>query len=65
MGTIADEAFTYTNNLLNITVPASYATISSSAFNYSYNKTITINKAQDSISGSPWGASQITVVWTG
>lgn len=52
--------------LTNVQIPASVTTIQANTFRDCVAlKTITINKAQDSISGAPWGAPNATVVWTG
>lgn len=50
----------------SINIPSTVTTINSMAFTGCTNLTqITVQKAQDSISGSPWGATNATVTWTG
>lgn len=49
----------------DIVVPASVTTIDVNAFDSEIVQNITIDKAQDSIYGSPWGATNATVTWTG
>lgn len=49
-----------------ITIPSTIQTIEGNVFlDCTSLATITINKPQGSISGSPWGAPNATVVWTG
>lgn len=63
---IGQEVFKNDLSLLSIVIPPSVRTISSDAFTGCSNlESITINKQQGSISGSPWGATNATVVWTG
>lgn len=52
--------------LTSVTIPSNITSMSSSTFYACYNLTsITVNKASGSISGSPWGAYNATVTWTG
>ena len=63
---IETGAFRTCRGLTSATIPNSITNISDGVFYGCDNlKTITINKPQDSISGSPWGATNATVVWTG
>lgn len=60
------SAFMQFTRMTSINIPNTVARIDRVAFSSCTNlKTITINKPQDSISGSPWGATNATVVWTG
>lgn len=58
-------AFEGCTSLKEITIPSTVTNIVNYAFRGTSDITITINKAQGSISGSPWGATNATVVWTG
>lgn len=50
----------------SINIPSTVTTINSMAFTGCTNLTqITVQKSSDSISGSPWGATNATVTWTG
>lgn len=51
--------------LTSITIPNSVTTIGDYAFLIMCRSSITINKASDSISDSPWGAPDATITWTG
>ena len=48
-----------------IDIPASVTSINTTAFSNSAVETINIDKAEDSIYGSPWGATNATVNWNG
>lgn len=50
-----------------VSIPSTVTEIEASAFagSASVMTSITINKAEDSIPGAPWGATNATVVWTG
>ena len=62
--TIGKEAFTNWK-MTSIEIPSSVETIGEDCFkNCSSLTNITINKATDSISGSPWGAPSATINWT-
>ena len=57
------DAF-YDNQLTSIEIPNSVTTIGDSSFYNNPNLTlIEIDKTENSISGSPWGASNATVTW--
>ena len=62
--TIVSNAFT-NNQLVNVTIPNSVKTIGNDAFSTNYSlKSITIDKEEGSIEGSPWGAlSSTTITW--
>ena len=62
--TIVSNAFT-NNELVNVTIPNSVTTIGNDAFSVNYSlKSITIDKEEGSIEGSPWGAlSSTTITW--
>lgn len=62
--TIGGYAFGRNYALKSITIPANVTTIYSNAFLYCSGITITIQKAENSISGSPWSASNATIIWT-
>lgn len=51
--------------MTSISIPSTIKTIGLYAFSYSSIKTITINRNAGAISGSPWGATNATVSWTG
>lgn len=51
-------------SLYSIIIPSSVSSIGSDAFPDTV-RNITIHKEQGSISGSPWGATNATVTWTG
>ena len=61
-----DNSFMSCSNITSVTIGPNIKSISSSAF-YNCTKltTITINRSKDAISGSPWGATNATVSWTG
>lgn len=66
MTEIPTGAFEGCTSLTNITIPSNIIKIGdgSNVFVECTNLTqITINKAQDSISGAPWGAPNATVTW--
>lgn len=48
-----------------INIPSTIKSICENAFNGSKLTTITIDRKADAISGSPWGATNATVSWTG
>lgn len=62
---IGIHSFRNCTSLTSIDIPASVTSIDTQSFNGSGLKQITIHKAQGSISGSPWGATNATIVWTG
>lgn len=51
--------------MTTINIPSTIQSIGKDAFDNSYLTTITINRKADAISGSPWGATNATVSWTG
>ena len=51
--------------MTSISIPSTIQTIGLYALSYSSIKTITVNRDKDAISGSPWGAANATVNWTG
>ncbi len=64
--TIKGSAFSGDTALRSITIPSNVETIGNYAFYQCDSLTsITIHKAQGSISGAPWGAANATVTWTG
>lgn len=60
---IPAQAF-FSCSLYSIIIPSSVASIGSNAFSDAV-RNIIIHKEQGSISGSPWGATNATVTWTG
>ena len=53
-------------NLKEINIGSGVVNIDANAFNAVPNlTTININKSENAISGSPWGATNATVNWTG
>jgi hypothetical protein len=63
--TIGTCAFKGCSNITAISFGENLTSIGANAFQSSGIKTITIQKASGSVSGSPWGASGATVVWNG
>lgn len=62
--TIETEAFTNCKKIASITIPNEVINIHSYTFGGCENlKNINIKKAENSISGSPWGAPNATVTW--
>ena len=61
---IGDDAFFYCTSLASITIPDSVTSIGGDAFRgcSSLNE-IHIDKPNDSITGSPWGASESIITW--
>lgn len=67
---IPDFAFGGCTSLTSVEIPSNIVSISNSsnaeAFNGCTNlTTITIHKAEDSITGAPWGATNATIIWDG
>jgi len=62
---IGNSAFYNCKALKSITIPNSVTSIEDHAFYSSSLTSIIINKPEGSISGSPWGATNATVQWTG
>ncbi len=61
---IGDNAFYDCEKLTSISIPSSITTIGNDAFKECKNLTeININKAEGSITGSPWGAPSATIKW--
>ena len=59
------NAFRNCTGMTEIELPASVTAINTQAFAGCSNLIqITVHKAQDSISGAPWGATNATVIWT-
>lgn len=66
--TIGKEAFTNFNFAgANVHLGSSISAIGASAFAFygSPTFTLTIDRAEDAISGAPWGATNATIVWAG
>lgn len=64
--TIKGSAFKGCTALTGIEIPSSVTTIESQTFLDCDNlETITIHKAEGSITGAPWGATNATVIWDG
>ncbi len=65
--TIESYALSTCSSLTSLEIPSSVTTIANNAFyNSSRLATITIHKAEGSITGAPWGApSSANIVWTG
>lgn len=61
--TIAADTFKDATRLTEITFPASITTIASTAFDGCDEIIINIPKETDSVTGSPWGATNATVNW--
>jgi chromosome segregation ATPase len=61
--TIAADTFKDATRLTEITFPASITTIASTAFDGCDGIIINIPKETDSVTGSPWGATNATVNW--
>lgn len=60
---IGSYTFNYCTSLKYIEIPANVRTIQYDAFANTYDITIRIHRAKDSISGSPWRSSRATIVW--
>lgn len=66
LGSNSDYSGIFENTpMTSISIPSTIKTIGLYAFSYSSIKTITVNRKADAISGSPWGATNATVSWTG
>lgn len=66
LGSNSDFSGIFENTpMTSISIPSTIKTIGLYAFSYSSIKTITVNRNKDAISGSPWGATNATVNWTG
>ena len=52
-------------NLKTLNIGSGITSIGVNAFNNTSEATITINKPENSVSGSPWGAANSTVIWNG
>lgn len=61
--TSIDQCAFYGCGLKTIEIPSSVTTIGMQAFKLSALQKIYIDKLQDSISGSPWGASNADIIW--
>lgn len=61
---IGIHSFRNCSKLRSIDIPSNVISINTQAFNGSGLTQITIHKAQDSISGAPWGATNATITWT-
>lgn len=63
---ISDSAFNGCTGLTSIEIPSSVTSIGNSAFANCTNLTsIVVHKAEGSITGAPWGATNATVTWDG
>lgn len=62
---ISTRAFYDCISLRHIELPSSITTIQNNAFQSCLTITFIIHRPQNSISGSPWGASNALVIWTG
>lgn len=51
--------------MTTINIPSTIQSIGKNVFSSSHVTTITIDRKADAISGSPWGATNATVNWTG
>lgn len=60
---LGNALFQYCSNLKTVYIGKNVKTIASSAFSGTSGITIKINQTEDSISGSPWSASNSTVEW--
>lgn len=62
---IGDKAFYYCSKLTTLSIGSAITSIGTNVFQYSGLTSLTINKPEGSISGSPWGATKATIYWTG
>ncbi len=65
VATIGDTAFSGCTSLTSVTIPAGVTEIGTNAFASTSITTISISKEIDTITGSPWGATNATVTWAG
>lgn len=63
--TLGDYAFSSCTNLTSVTIGNGVTTISRYAFRNTALTDIYIDKAEGSVTGAPWGATNATVHWTG
>ena len=64
--TINNYAFRYCVGLTTLTIGSAIKSIATDAFDDCTNlKTIIINRAEGTVSGAPWGATNATVQWVG
>ena len=67
--TIGTNAFSWCNSLVEVTLPTSIENLETNGYgtqafyNCSNITKITVKKAEGTLAGSPWGASNATVVW--
>lgn len=62
---IKASAFGNCYSLVKINIPSSVTSMSTAFSNCYSLRTITINKSSGSITGSPWGAPDASIIWTG
>ena len=63
---IQDKAFYHCDGLATINLPSTVTLIGTNVFEYCDGLiTINIDKAENSITGSPWGATNATINWNG
>lgn len=62
---IGQYSFNYCTSLKSIDIPSNVNTILYNAFSNTSDITIRIHKAENSISGKPWGALRANVIWVG
>ena len=63
--TVGDRAFFNSDRLKEVRFGSGLTSMGSNVFIGCSNLKIMIDKAEDSIPGAPWGATNTTVIWTG
>lgn len=62
---IYSDAFLLCTSLTSVTIPNSMGTLGTAFNNCTNLMTIIVHKSEGTLSGSPWGATNAEVIWTG